>query len=260
MPRSADKRKLNHARELLKTDLSINDIREQLTTIYGSAISPNKLLEERHKLAPKKKGFSLFPKKPSGESSQDLSQFGSYNSLLKDIDRKLENHISLIFKKLELQDMTHTREITQEIKNLRKKTAEANFFQHYNNVKIDILDFLTHRTIPLKQIVHGLELSEELTKLVLADLENSSQLLVSVDTSNEVLYHKMPKDYLELHASFAEVAEDPLIQLEIEEIKDALDDPLRELRSQLILKGKDESLIYVALEQLVNKWKNRPDD
>ena len=257
MPRSADERKYNHARELLKTDLSITDIREQLTTLYGSAISPNTLLEMR---PPKKKGFSLFPKKISVETAVDLSQMDIYNSLMNNIDRKLENHISLIFRKLELQDETHTREITKEIKNLRKNTAEANFFRHYSIVKNDILDFLTHRTIPFTKIVQGLELSEDLTKLVLADLDNSSQLLVSVDASNEVLYHKKPKDYLELHASYDEDStdnlEDPIVQLEIEEIKDVLGDLLRELRSQLILKGKDESLIYVALEQLATKWKN----
>ena len=75
-----------------------------------------------------------------------------------------------------------------------------------------------------------------------------------------MLYHKKPKDYLELHASYDEDStdnlEDPIVQLEIEEIKDVLSDLLRELRSQLILKGKDESLIYVALEQLATKWKN----
>jgi len=259
-----DERKLSHARELLRTDLSISEIRKQLTTLYGSGMSPNKLLEERHNLPPKKKSFSIFSKKPSGDSAKDHSQMEFYNSLLNDIDRKLEKHIFLIFNKLELQDKSHTRDITAEIKNLRKKTAEMNYFQYFTTIKSDILDFLTHRWTTFEILVQGLELSEDLTKLALMDLEKGSLLLVKENDQGAVKYHKKPKDYQESPSSFMEDTpghlEDPLIQLEIEEIKDTLDDPLRELRSQLILKGKDESLIYVALEQIINKWKNPTND
>jgi hypothetical protein len=261
LPRITDERKLNHARELLRTSLSINDIREQLTILYGSGMSPNKLLELRHDLVQKKKGFSLFSKKPSSESSLPLFQAEFYNSMMNDIDQKLEKHIFLIFNKLELQDKSHTRDITTEIKNLRKNTAEMNFFQYFTTIKSDVLDFLTHRWTTFEALVQGLELSEDLTKLALMDLENDSQLLLKANVQGEIEYHKIPKGHqFSSTESGLSLPEDPRTQLEIEEIKDALDDPLRELRSQLILKRKDESLIYVALEQIINKWKNPTDD
>ena len=270
MPRSKDDNKYWYAEELLKTNLSIGEIRRQLTTLFGSAISPNQLLELKHELnktSQKKKRKSFFSKKISPESVSDLSKSDIFNSIMEQMDKKFEEQRFLIFSKLQLFDKSLTQDLSVEIKNLRKDNAEKNFFQHYNNKKNTILEFLKRRTATFTEIVQQLGLSEDLTKLVIYDLENNSQLLLSVNAHEEVLYHKKPQDYQEKHPPLAEVTiallEDPRIQLEVDDIKDALENAIRKEHHQLISEGKDErapQLIYTALDQLTTKWKNVTHD
>ncbi|UYP45805.1 hypothetical protein NEF87_002090 [Candidatus Lokiarchaeum ossiferum] len=151
MPKGIDPNKYFYARTLLSQKLSIAEVRKELKKIFGTSISPNKLIEIKAEIetstppqAPLKHntGISRIFRGKSDTNDQIASQTEMFNAIVAKLDAKIDQQAILIhqlFDKFEKYGKTFAY--------WEKRFAHVDFVEHIHDGPegVSDLEFLEHR-------------------------------------------------------------------------------------------------------------------
>ncbi|MHA1646183.1 MAG: hypothetical protein ACTSVU_04025 [Promethearchaeota archaeon] len=205
MPRTLDQGKLDYAQLLLKRNYSIQEVRKELKNIFGSAISPNTLIELKHKINQDVQDNQIQNKNRKFDEIQQNKQLVDvYNNLSDDL-RGQYILIEKLYEKLdENNEFTHllyrqSRSIQKfflqnEYKDLDQNEIQDNIIEYSQEIQKKISEKISKRAIKFKTLCKDLNLNQEWAKLLLHDMEEKSQIVKTTNAKGDIVYRKSLKN------------------------------------------------------------------
>lgn len=196
MPRPLNERKYNYAKTLLESNMSIRNVQSELKRIFGSAISPNRLLELKQSLHQIQPSTPKSPQKFADVSfrpvtSDDFRFFAEqFNISMDKLTKEIQSQQILIeelFAKIQKQE----KEISE--KGAKSEASSPNFPQMQpsdmqvavkcQELLIELQDYLKRGETDILQIQQDTMIPIDLLEILLNHLEITNLVQVRHDVT-----------------------------------------------------------------------------